>query len=190
MDDKTNDQQVDESVEEELTLDTELKPETDWEAEAKKARGIAQRALTKIKKLSEKKVVDEESKPVTKAQTTGELDETQLDYLDVKGITEQEDIDIIQRVVARTGQTVRQALKDEYVQEKLKANQAQRDVKAATPGSSKRTGNSGGNDLSIAVAKYKQSGFDPSTLPSDFELRSKVINALMTETTSNKPGWK
>ncbi len=167
--------------------DVEETDDTDWKAEAEKARGIAKRLKTKLEKAKEKKV-EPDDKPAKEEPKTGVLDDNALDYLDLKGITEDEDIEIIQKVIEKTGQTVRQALKDEYVQSKLKANQEAREVKDAIPGNTKRSGPGGGNNLAAAVAKYKASGYQD--LPEDFEMRSAVINAVAEESNSNKPAWK
>ena len=115
---------------------------------------------------------------------TGELDETQLDYLDLKGISDEEDIAVIQRVIQRTGQTVRQALKDDYVLDKLKANQQKREVKDAMPSGTKRSG-AGSEGFDAALAKFEQTG----ELPKDYALRTKVVNAAVERTNTNKPAW-
>lgn len=192
MDEQKNETVVEEEIGEE-TPDAELTPETDWKAEAEKARGIAKRALTKLKKLGEVKKVEAEAPviPAKKdAQNAGGLDETQLDYLDLKGVTADEDVKIIEDIVKKTGQTVRQALKDDYVVAKLKANQDARAVKDATPGSTKRSGSGTGDSLELAVAKYEQSGYNPANLPSDFALRTQVINAIADKSSQNQPSWR
>lgn len=186
MDENTNDTQDVDVSEDELSEEP-TSPETDWEAEAKKARGIAQRALTKLKKLGDKK--PEPAKPAEPAETapkTGELDETALDYLDLKGINEDEDIKIIQDVVRKTGQTVRQALKDDYVQSKLKSNKEARDVKAALPGNTKRGGSGANDSFEAALAKYEKT----KELPTDFDLRIKVIDASSKKNDVSTPPWR
>lgn len=169
---------------------------TDWKAEAQKLRekAIAQRERTKALKtqLAEAKAkVDSLPAPTQtqKPSSTNGLDETALDYLDVKGVTESEDIRVIEDVVKKTGMTVRQAFKDEYVTAKINANKAAREVKDATPSSTRRTGGNQGSDLSTLVAKYEQSGFDAKSLPDDFATRAKVINAVAAKQSTNKPGW-
>lgn len=127
----------------------------------------------------------EEAKNETQAKT-GELDETQLDYLDLKGVNEAEDIDVIQAVMKRTGQTVRQALKDEYVQAKLKGNSEKRAVANAMPSGTKRSGAGAGMGLEAAIAKYEQTG----EYPSDFELRTQVVNAIVDKASSSVPSWR
>lgn len=174
----------------------------DWKAKAEELKGIAKRRATQLKKLKDadnarktaadaaKIAVDIVKDSKAPPPKTGELDETQLDYLDLKGISEDDDIKIIERHVQRTGETVRQALKDEYVVAKLATSKAEREVKAAIPSGTKRSGQVQGTDLALALAKYEQSGRDPSTLPTDFYLRSKVINSLVDKEKSNKPSWQ
>jgi len=159
---------------EEETPEADLTPETDWEAEAKKARGIAQRLRTKLTKAEEKKVVVEATKPVKEVPKTGELDETQLDYLDLKGVTDADEIDIIQKVIAKTGQTVRQALKDEYVVSKLDALRKDKEVKGATPSSTKRGGNNATDDENYWFQKYEQDGKLPENMPKGMDI--KLVN--------------
>src|SRR3990167_6734816 len=116
---------------------------------------------------------------------TGELSETQLDYLDLKGVTEAEDIDVIQKVMQRTGQTVRQALGDEYVMSKLTANKAKRDVLSATPGNTKRAGGQVG-DIASAVAKFNETG----KLPDDLALANAVVDAVAKPDNDRLPPWR
>lgn len=133
-----------------------------------------------------KKLGKDDSKPEPKkSESTSGLDETQLDYLDLKGISDSDEIDIIQKVVAKTGQTVRQALKDDYVIAKLESLRADKSVKNATPSSTKRGGNQS-NDVATALAKFEQTG----ELPNDYALKTQVVNALVDKGNSNKPAWQ
>lgn len=187
-----NEVEVEAEVEETLDLPVVNEGEddtTDWKAEAQKLqnKAISQRERTKTlkKELADARKATEivaGSKP--SQPKTGELDETQLDYLDIKGITESEDIAVIQKVIQKTGQTVREALKDEYVVAKLTSLKAEREVKSATPGSTRRSGNQTG-DIASAVAKFEATG----VLPDDFELASKVTDAVATKGNRNKPSW-
>ena len=118
--------------------------------------------------------------------STGELDETQLDYLDLKGIGESEDIKVIQEVMSKTGKSVRETLKDSYVVAALKDNQAQRDVRAATPSGNKRSGGGQVDGLDLAIAKFEQTG----ELPADFKLRAAVVDAKYQKESGNKPSWQ
>lgn len=176
---------IEETIDEELLEDIEETDTTDWKAEAEKARGIAQRLKTKLEKANkpkEEKV--EKPVPVKKEATTDGLDETQLDYLDVKGITEDDDISIIERHVKRTGETVRQALKDDYVQSKLEANKQARAVKDATPSSTKRSGNQQSEASSI-ISKFEATG----VMPEDFASREVIVDYLVKKDRSNAPSW-
>ncbi len=190
---------VQEEVEETLDLPEVEEGEvdtTDWKAEATTLRekAIAQRERTKALKqqLAEaKQAVEAAKKPQTtqNASTADGLDETTLDYLDLKGISADEDLQVIESIVKKTGMTVRQALKDEWVSAKLTANKAAREVKDATPSSTRRSGGNQGTDLAVLITKYEQSGFDAKALPEDFALRSKIINAVADKQNTNRPSW-
>lgn len=176
-------------VEEDLSA---LDDTTDWKAKAEELEqkrredGIKARERTKALKaqLAELKPKQVDPKPESKP-ATGELDDTQLDYLDLKGITEDEDIEVISKVMLKTGQTVRQALKDDYVIAKLKDLKVQREVKNATPSSTKRSGNQT-NNLDYWMNKFEQTG----ELPPDFETRSAVVNAQAAKNDASKPKWQ
>jgi len=173
-----------ETEEEETIEDSPAAQEKPKETpEAKLAR--LDRQASKLRKqlgLEDKPKKDAKPAP-TKSKTDG-LDETQLDYLDLKGITESEDIEVIQKVIVKTGMTVREALKDDYVVSKLKDLKEQRDVKGAIPSSTKR-GAATASTVEQALARFERDG----KLPDDFELRSKVVNALTDKNGSSKPAW-
>ena len=169
---------------EEAVVETEIETEeetTDWKAKHDETAGRLKRAETALEKL---KVQKKAEAIVEKQSKTGELSETQLDYLELKGISEDTDLQIIERHVQRTGETVREALKDDYVIAKLEANKEKRDVKDATPSSTKRTGAGQTSDVAQALAKFEQTG----VLPDDFELATKVTNKIADRGT-NKPSW-
>lgn len=149
-------------------------------------KAITQRERTRSLKAELQKAKQRIEAPKEEPRSKpGELDETQLDYLDLKGITEPEDIAVIQRIVLRTGATVREALKDDYVISKLNTNKAEREVKAAIPSSTKRAGSQVTN-LDALIAKAERSG----ELPDDYELRSQVVDALASKDNPNKPRWQ
>lgn len=188
--------EVVEPVEENLDLPVVEEGEedsTDYKAEALKLRdkAIAQRERTKAlkKELSDtKKAVEIAAglkKEPTQAQKTDELSETQLDYLDLKGVSDADDIDVVQKVMQRTGQTVRQALQDDYVVQKLAANKAKREVQDATPGNTKR-GGAQGSDLATAIAKFKETG----QLPDDYAFATKVADAVANQNNDRLPPWQ
>ena len=125
-----------------------------------------------------------ETKPASETNTS-ELDETALDFLDLKGFTEDEDITLIENIVAKTGQTVRQVLKDEYVVSKLETNKVAREAKKGTPEGIKR-GGAQGDTFDTDMAKYESTG----EYPDDFERRSKVVNKLEEKDSSKVPGYR
>jgi hypothetical protein len=61
----------------------------------------------------------------------------------------------------------------------------EREMKAATPSSTKRTGQGSIDNLDYWQAKYEHTG----ELPSDFTLRAAVINARVERDNTNKPAW-
>ena len=125
-----------------------------------------------------------ETKPASETKT-GELDETALDFLDLKGFTEDEDITLIENIVAKTGQTVRQVLKDEYVVSKLETNKVAREAKKGTPEGIKR-GGAQGDTFDTDMAKYEST----KEYPDDFERRSKVVNALEAKESFKIPSYR
>lgn len=182
--DETNDVQAEvDIIEAEVeTLEGEsadVQDTTDYKAKYEETMGRLKRAETKLEKSKIEKKVEEKVK-----EKTGELDENTLDYLDLKGVSESEDVDIVHKIMQKTGMTVRQALKDDYVIERLAKLKAARDVKDATPSSSKR-GASQSSDLATALAKFEASG----VLPQDFALASQVVNAMESRSNGNKPAW-
>ena len=197
MDNTNEGEQVEEEVVQEENLE-ELDETTDWKAKAQEIEqkrredGIRSRERTKAlkEKLLEANKAVESAKAPKQTQNPSKaegLDENALDYLDVKGISEDEDLKVIEDIVKKTGLTVRQALKDDYVQAKLEANKAKREVKEAIPSNTKRAGGNQGSELAVAIAKYEQSGY--KDLPKDFALRSAVVNATANKLNPNKPAW-
>ena len=160
---------------------------TDWKAEAQNLRdkAISQRERTKALKqqlADARKAVEvvAGAKKGNSQPVTGELDETQLDYLDLKGISDSDELSIIEKVIAKTGQTVRQALKDDYVISKLEALRADKEVKGATPSSTKRGGNNMTNDVDYWFQKYDQDGRLPEGMPKGMAIQ--LVNRKASQT--------
>jgi len=169
-------------------VQTESKPEKVETPEARAARLLRQtnqaRKKAGLPPLSEAQVAKDEAKVET-TRTTGELDETQLDYLDLKGYTEQEDIEIIQTVMQKTGKGLRETLKDDYVISKLKDNKQAREVKAATPSSTKRAGNNINDSEDYWYQKYERDGKLPSGMPKGMAERLVNRKASSVDTRRN-----
>jgi len=185
-----------EKNQEEVEVDLDL-PETkegeedttDWKAEATKLRekAIAQRERTKSLKEQLKTITAEKEKKVeiTPVKPTGELDDTQLDYLDLKGYTEDEDIAVIKSIMQKTGQTVRQALKDDYVIAKLKDLKVARDVKNATPTATKRSGQQASDNEDYWFQKYEAGGELPKGMPQGMAQKLVRRKAAQDDTRRN-----
>ncbi len=161
--------------------DTKEEPKVEKQKETPEAKQA--RLTRELKQLNKKLGVKEESVP-SKQKTSG-LDEAQLDYLDLKGYSDDDEIAVIQSVVEKTGLSVRDALKDEYVQSKLASLKAAREVKDATPSSTRRSTGASADSVAAAVAKFEKSGI----MPDDFDMKIKVIDALAAKTNTNKPSW-
>lgn len=171
-----------EAIEAEIEEHDEAEADTtDWKAKHDELAGRLKRAETKLEKTKIEQKVEKQLQ-----KKTDELDETQLDYLDLKGVTDADEIDLIHKVMQKTGLTVRQALKDDYVVARLEALRGERAVKEATPSSTKRGGATVSTDVAAAVARYEQTG----ELPADFELRSAVVNKLESKSSVNNPSWR
>src|SRR3990167_1393587 len=160
-------------------------PKREYTTEEKLAR------VSRLKQRYEKElgieptVIHVETTPKER-KPSSELDDAALDYLELKGISEEEDVEVIQKVVKKTGQSLRQALKDDYVVSKLQANKSAREVLAATPGSSRRAGQASLNDVDYWVERNARTG----ELPPDFETRAKLVEAKIRRFGTNEPGWR
>jgi hypothetical protein len=133
----------------------------------------------KIDAKVEKKVETELQKKA------GELDNADYALLAAKGIEEDEDIKLVHQKMQKWDMSMREVLADKDMQEKLKANKIEREVKTAMPSSTRRSG-PGLENLDYWKAKYDRTG----DLPDDFELRSAVINAKVDKENTNKPMWQ
>lgn len=176
--------ETDESIDESDESTEEVKEDKPKLTDEEKLARIEGQRKRLLKKMGREEKSEKEPKVEPKS-TTGKLNETQLDYLDLKGITESEDVDIIQEVIKKTGMTVREALKDEWVEGKLKANKEKRELLDATPSSTKR-GKGSADAYATAKAEYERTG----KLPADFELRSRIVNEKHNETNPSVPPWR
>ena len=171
---------------EEAEVMAEPEPEKrEYTTEEKLAR------VTRLKQRYEKELGIEP--PVIRVETPpkekgipSELDDAALDYLELKGIMEDEDIAVIKSVVTKTGQSLRQALKDDYVVTKLAANKSTREAQIGTPGSTRRAGQASLNDVDYWVERNARTG----ELPPDFETRAKLVEAKIRKFGNNEPAWR
>lgn len=178
--DDTNEQTPEAEVEEVETPETEI---TDWEAEAKKARGIAARLRTKLMKATEAKKAPEAPK---QDSNTRELDNADYALLMASGIKEDDEIELVEKYMKKWDIPLRQVLKDSDIQEKLKGLKLERDVKNAMPSATKRGSSGQIDNIDYWVTKYETTG----ELPDNFELRSAVINSKVQRYSANQPPWR
>lgn len=134
-----NDQIEDVSAEEQLPDEETAQEEAEEKPKLtlEQQRGILQRKLTKINK--ELGVSEEQPKPHKTETKSGELDYAQLAYLEVKGITEDEQIEFVEKVMKKSGDDLKTVLKDDFVINRLKSIKENKTVKEAIPSSSKRS---------------------------------------------------
>ena len=189
-----------EAVETEESLDLPADPTegeedtTDWKAEAQKLRdkAIAQRERTKslkqqlaeTKKAVEIAVGSQKSPPQPK---TGELDETSLLWLEVKGIKtdDSDELNLVEEWRKDSGKDVRAIYGSKAFQAELKTLRADKEVLVATPGSTKRGGGQVG-DFASAAATFEQTGI----LPEDRALADVVVDSITKTGNDRIPPWQ
>lgn len=138
---------------------------TDWKTLAHKNYGIAKRALTKLKKLSE---VKPEVKPEPdKPQDKKEFDLAEKSYLLANGIKKNE-FQLVFDEVKATGKAIDDILESKYFQEKREFAAS----KEAIPSGTKRSSGAAKDEVDYWLQKGQ---FPPAD---QIELRRKVANAL------------
>jgi hypothetical protein len=183
-DEDVQEDESEDGAEDKTTKGNEAKAkETPEQRKARLNRELS-RLLKKHPELAEEgEKPKKDAKKSASAKPDG-LDEAQLDFLDLKGVSDQDEINLIEQVVLKTGMTVREALKDEYVTSKLEKLRTDKEVKSATPSGTKR-GAAKGDSLDALIDKFEKTG----ELPNDFALSTKIINAAVEKKSSNKPAW-
>ena len=189
--DKTNEgdtvEEVVEKVETEIAdhdeADDETKDTTDWKAKHDELAARLKRAETKL----EKSKIEKKAEAIVERQSkTGELDDATLDFFELKGYGTEEETEIFHNIMKRTGMSHREVIKDEYALAKIAAIRREREIKEATPSSTKRAGGQASNDIDYLVAKAEQTG----ELPKDYELKQKVIAKITSKGDTSIPPWR
>lgn len=174
-------------LEEHNEASDEEKETVDWKAkhdELAAELGRVRREKSRLERARlEKKVDDRVEQKLEKKKA--ELDETQLDYLDLKGINDPDDIEEVRKHLMRTGESLRDALRDDWLITKLAKLRREREVNDATPGAVRRSGGNEVNSVDYWLARYESTG----ELPKDYKLRSEVINRKVDKENGNKPAW-
>jgi len=172
---------VQEEVETLEEATTEEQETTDWKAKYEETQARLKRAETKL----EKSKIDKKVEKVLEEKNST-LDETQLDYLDLKGISDPEEVELVHNIMLKSGKSLRETLKDDYVLTKLSNLRKDKEKLDATPGATRRSGGGEINTVDYWYARYEQTG----QLPKDFALRSEVINRKVEAESTNKPSWR
>lgn len=160
----------------------EVQDTTDWKAKYEEAQGKLKRAETKLEKTKIEKTVEKRVEERTK---TGELDDAVLDFFELKGYGSEEETEVFHNIMKRTGMSHREVIKDEYALAKVKSIRDANAVKEATPSGTRRPTNTM-NDIDYLYAKFEQTG----ELPSDYEMKTKVLDRKVAKENTNKPRWK
>lgn len=169
---------VEEIPEEKEIAPPKEKPKRNAEEQLKYLEGRAQRLRTKLGLVEPRKRAE--------PKQSDELTDAQFAYLAAKGIEDEDEIDFIHTQMTKWDKSLREVLKDEDVQTKLKGMRIEKDVKRAMPGNTKRAGSTALDSVDYWIAKYDQTG----ELPDDFELRTKVIDAKVAKSSVAQPPWR
>ena len=129
--------------------------------------------LREAKKLQKRLGVDEAPKSEEKAVSkSSDLDWGQKAFLKTYGVQGSDELALVKSYMARTGDELDTVVSDDIFLGKLGKLREARAVAEATPKGTKRSVQPAGDDLSVALAKYKDTG----ELPKETDLRRKVLN--------------
>ena len=150
---------------------------TDYKALAGKYQGMAKRFQTKLNKLAEKPPVKEEKKPEPEKKKEVKekevLDRIDRAVLSVKGITEPEEIELVEKRKKETGRTLEELLDTNWFKAELKEFRENATSFEAIPKGSKRSNQAARDSVQYWISK--------GTLPpkNQVQLRRDVVNAKM-----------
>lgn len=168
----TQDLEVTEAEAEETTEDSDDPQVLKARIKKLEEKAIAQRERTKIVKQELAKKEKEEEKS---SKITGDLDNADYALLEVRGIMEGDPrIDYIKDKLVKWQMPLRELLKDEDVQAKLKSLKIEGEVRAATPGSTRRSSGGTSDNEDYWFQKYEQTGKLPDVMPPG--MAEKLVN--------------
>lgn len=159
-----------EETQEEPQSEEQPKPERQEESlEDRRARLQRQLAQTE-KKLG----LDVEKKPETKtSKQSNDFDYGQKAFLVANGIKGNDEIKLAQEFAKNTGKSLEDVVENKYFLQELNEVRELRNSANAVPKGRGKTGNSSQDSVDYWLAKGE--------LPSDFELRKKVVNARLAK---------
>ncbi len=111
-----------------------------------------------------------------------ELDDAAYAILAVKGYENEEDISFIEKQMKKWDMPIREILKDEDMVARLSSMKKAREVKAATPSSTKRSGQGIKDDVDFWYQKYEHEGKLPSGMPSG--MAEKLVSRRSSQSDS------
>lgn len=152
---------------------------TDWKAEAEKAKAEAEKykaIATRYKKKSSKTAEPEEKE----SKKSNSLDYGQKAYLKASGISGKEEMELVQHWVESTGKELDDILESKHFKNELSDLRDDKEVKAAMPDGTKRSGNQGRDTVDYWIAKGEM---PPADSP---KLRQEYVNAKMKRTSGNE----
>lgn len=156
---------------------------TDWKSIAQKRQEAAEKNAGIIKRLKTKLEKSKIDKKV-EAKVEEQLAKKGLDRLDkailrVEKITEADEVKLVEDMVEETGKDVETLLASRFFQSELKALREAKETKNATPNGSKRSGQSGRDEVDYWIEKGELPPQDQQAL------RQKVV-ARKRETAKSK----
>lgn len=164
----------DEDEEDSDKKEDKSKKKSNLKAKYQKLQGIAKRQRTKLNKAKEK---PQDNKKVEKKVEEDEkkgLDKFDRYFLRGEGIKSEDEVKLVEKIMAETGKTVEQIVDTKYFQSELKDLRDEKATKDATPSGSKRSGSGSKGDVDYWIAK----GGLPTDNP---ELARKVVAARMKQ---------
>lgn len=176
------DETINEEEVEELPEVTEGEEDTtDWKALAIKQAGMAKRFATKLKKLADKPTEPkpEAPKATQPAEKKEILDRVDRAVLSVKGITEPEEIELVERRKAETGRGLEELLATTWFKQELQEFREKATSFEVMPSGSKRSNQAARDSVEYWISKGE--------LPpkNQVQLRRDVVNAKMRKAQNN-----
>lgn len=163
-----------------------------YDEEVKRAKDLSgrlKRAETKIERDRINDAVEDKVEKVLSKNNTDELTDAQSDFFALKGYEDDEEQEILHKVMKRSGMTHREVIKDEWALSKIDAYRADKKVKQATPSSTKRSGQSDINDVGHWLGKIDAGTARLSDIQ-DFATRVKVQQAREAREGDNAAPWR
>lgn len=155
---------------EEAETPEEETPKREYSDEEKLERVSRMKAKLEKKLGIQPKVESDKAKK----GTPGELDNADYAFLAVKGYEHDDDIALIKEKMSKWNLPLRELLKDEDIQNKLRGMRIEREAKAAIPGSTRRTQGSIADNEDYWFQKYEQGGKLPDNMPPG--MAEKLVN--------------